>query len=88
MNKAEKEQALKLSTLYKELAEKGRNLFSRKCKHPFAKLVVKKDLTINLIDNDFEHITYHLHCTHCDTNLDIKYARLIGGVDAFLNRGN
>ena len=36
---------------------------------------------------DFTTVTYHLYCTLCDKEINIKYAKLIGGVDAFFERG-
>ena len=63
-------------------------MFKRKCKHPFAVLVAEKDSTEFKIDEDFIGVDYHLLCTECNETLTLKYAKLIGGVDAFLARGS
>jgi len=57
------------------------------CKHPFASLIVEKDDTTVYIDEDFSRVTYYLRCQKCRTSLPVKYAKLNGGVDAFLERG-
>ena len=36
---------------------------------------------------DFIDVNIKLYCTSCGKDVDIKYAKLIGGVDAFLERG-
>ena len=61
------------------------NIF--KCKHPANMLMVEKDSTIKNIDEDFDEITHHLICLKCDETVKIKYAKMIGGVDAFMERG-
>lgn len=57
------------------------------CKHPAKQLQVKKDSTETIIDKDFIEVTHHLHCSWCNKDVDIKYAKLIGGVEGFLKRG-
>ena len=61
------------------------NLF--KCKHPVDSLIVDKDATIKNIDEDFDEITYHFICIECDKKVNVGYAKMIGGVDAFIERG-
>ena len=61
-----------------------------KCKHPARNLFVKKDATVEpspKYPENFTNITYHLFCNHCRADVDIKYAKMIGGVDEFLKRG-
>jgi len=57
-----------------------------KCQHPAERLYVNKDATIKKKDDDFNIVTYHLHCGKCGKNVDIIYAQMIGGVDEFLKR--
>ena len=61
-------------------------LFNKKCNHPANSLVVYKDATVENIDEDFNKVTYHLQCS-CGEMVDIKYAKMIGGVDGFMERG-
>jgi phosphoserine aminotransferase len=61
------------------------NLF--KCKHPFKSLIVEKNHTIKQVDEDFNHINYYLMCSNCDTKLTLGWASLVGGVDAYIERG-
>ncbi len=61
------------------------NIF--KCRHPANSLVVDKDATVKNIDEDFDEITYHLFCTDCNEKVEVGYAKMIGGVDAFIERG-
>ncbi len=62
------------------------NWFS--CKHPFHRLGVLGEAVVKPIDADFESVTYRLICRHCGAeDLELAYARMIGGVDAFLERG-
>ena len=60
--------------------------FSGKCNHPLGMLVVAKDATKELVDEDFTHITYHFRCRVCRGYVNITYAKLNGGVGGFLNR--
>ncbi|NIP56119.1 hypothetical protein GWN42_31265 [candidate division KSB1 bacterium] len=62
-------------------------MFKFLCKHPFKSLAVEKDQTSQYADEDFEHITYHLFCRSCGKSLPLTYAKCIGGVDAFFDRG-
>lgn len=55
-----------------------------KCKHPAAALIVEKDSTIEVIDNEFSKITHHLFCRQCRENVDICYAKLRCRPEAFL----
>lgn len=55
-----------------------------KCKHPIDKLYVKKEQTVEKVDKDFEHVTYYFRCVKCNKEINIKHARLIYGVTAFL----
>lgn len=58
-----------------------------KCNHPADWLMVEKDQTVEPLDDDFESITFHLRCIKCNEKVDINYAKMIGGVDAFIERG-
>lgn len=58
-----------------------------KCSHPFDSLFVAKDATQVEADLNFYNITYHFHCQKCGKDLDKTYAKMIGGVDAFMKRG-
>ena len=58
-----------------------------KCNHPANWLMVEKDQTVESLDDDFESITFHLRCIKCSEKVDINYAKMIGGVDAFIERG-
>ena len=57
-----------------------------KCKHPFNAIGVEKEHASVIHDADFEHIDYHFFCRNCGEKLTLKYAKMIGGVDAFLSR--
>jgi len=57
------------------------------CNHPANRLLVKKELTSEKKDADFNIVTYHLFCNRCMKDVDITYAQMIGGVDEFLKRG-
>ena len=61
------------------------NLF--KCSHPADRLVVEKDQTVTPHDEDFEHIDYHFICMKCNKPVTIGYAKMIGGVEAYMERG-
>jgi hypothetical protein len=61
------------------------NLF--KCVHPADQLVVEKDQTVTPYDEDFEHIECHFICMKCNKPVTIGYAKMIGGVDTFIERG-
>ena len=56
------------------------------CKHPASALAVKKDSSSKPLDVDFMQITHHLYCKRCNKEIDLSYAKLNGGVDAFLSR--
>ncbi len=58
-----------------------------KCKHPANRLAVKNDSTEEYIDADFIRVIHHLFCQKCMADVDIKYAKMKGGVKAFLARG-
>jgi hypothetical protein len=58
-----------------------------KCSHPANSLIVEKDATIKNIDEDFDAVDYHFICTKCGENVTVGYAKMIGGVDAFIERG-
>ncbi len=58
-----------------------------KCKHPVDSLVVEKDATVIEHDKDFEYIDYHFVCINCGEKVKIGYAKMIGGVEAFIKRG-
>lgn len=60
--------------------------FFKPCTHPFDRLGVEEHATSEIKDEDFEHITYHLICRKCNKRLPLKYTKLIGGVEAFLDR--
>lgn len=57
-----------------------------KCNHPADLLAVQKDQTVTPFDEDFEHIDYHFVCMKCNKPVTIGYAKMIGGVDAFMER--
>lgn len=61
------------------------NIF--KCKHPFEFLQVAKDATETPIDEDFTKISYHFYCSKCNKEVTTSYAKMVGGVDAFIERG-
>jgi hypothetical protein len=50
-------------------------------------LAVEKDATVKNIDKDFDQVTYHLICLICDEDVKVKYAKMIGGVNEFIERG-
>ena len=58
-----------------------------KCKHPANRLAVKDHSTEERIDEDFTRVIHHLLCRKCGADVDIKYAKTNGGVEAFLERG-
>ena len=58
-----------------------------KCSHPANSLVVEKDQTVVNHDEDFDYIDYHFICTKCNKPVKIGYAKMVGGVDAFIERG-
>jgi hypothetical protein len=58
-----------------------------KCKHPARWLGVKKQETVEKKSADFDVVTYHLRCCKCGEDVALSYAKMIGGVDAFLKRG-
>jgi hypothetical protein len=58
-----------------------------KCKHPADWLIVEKNQTVKPYDEDFEDVTIHLRCVKCSEKINISYAKMIGGVDAFIERG-
>ena len=57
------------------------------CNHPFKRLAVEMEATEKPIDDDFTEITYYIVCRKCSEVLLLKHAKLIGGVDAFMERG-
>lgn len=59
-----------------------------KCKHPANRLAVKTDSTEERIDADFTRVIHHLFCQNCMEDVNIKYAKTNGGVEAFLKRGS
>ena len=61
------------------------NIF--KCSHPADRLVVEKDATVTNHDEDFDFVDYHFICTICGEKVTVGYAKMIGGVDAFIERG-
>ena len=58
-----------------------------KCKHKLSDLIVQKAETREIIDEDFEKITYHFKCLNCRKIVTKGYTELRGGVNAFLERG-
>lgn len=65
-------------------------MFWNKCNHPFDRLAVQKDSTV--VDDpkypgDYNLVTHHLFCRKCGEKLDIKYAQMVGGYDAWMERG-
>lgn len=57
-----------------------------KCAHPARALIVKTDSTEARIDDDFTEVTYNLLCAKCRKQVTISYAKMHGGLDAFLKR--
>jgi len=57
-----------------------------KCKHPASMLFVYSEETVEPNDEDSVIVTYHLYCRKCNEKIDISYAKLIGGVDAYFAR--
>lgn len=59
-----------------------RNLFDLfkifACSHPLARLSVVRQPTVIPADFDFEHITFHFHCSICDQDVDKHYAHKLG----------
>jgi hypothetical protein len=51
-----------------------------KCKHPASRLAVKTDSTEEYIDEYVVRVIHHLFCRKCMADVDIKYAKTIGGV--------
>ena len=47
-----------------------------KCKHPIAKLIVEKDSTIRVHDDDFFIVTYYFKCMNCQKSVIKEYAKL------------
>jgi hypothetical protein len=60
------------------------NIF--KCKHPFESLYVQKNAVEIEIDQDFAQVRYHFICEKCGKELTMAYTKLVGGVDAFIDR--
>ncbi len=58
-----------------------------KCNHPVDYLVVEKDQTVVHHDEDFDYIDYHFICVKCNEKVTVQYAKMVGGVDAFIERG-
>jgi hypothetical protein len=59
-----------------------------KCTHPAKWLRIEKDQTSKPKDEDFYILTNHLRCLNCGELVDIKAAGFVGGVDAFMARGD
>lgn len=59
-----------------------------KCKHPADALLIRKQETVEPIDKDFDRVTYHFRCIRCDKEINKSYARMIGGLEGFLSRGD
>lgn len=57
-----------------------------KCSHPFSRVYVADEHTVEPKDADFEHVHYHLFCQKCGERLTLSHAKMIGGVKAFLAR--
>uniref|UniRef100_A0A6M3M5F9 Uncharacterized protein n=1 Tax=viral metagenome TaxID=1070528 RepID=A0A6M3M5F9_9ZZZZ len=58
-----------------------------RCKHPAGRLGPHSPTpTVTPIDEDFEKVTFHLHCWECGKKVDVSCTSLVDGVDAFLNR--
>jgi len=58
-----------------------------KCKHPFSSLYVEKAATIEILDEDFERVTYYFQCFKCNKLVQKQHCSLIGGVEGFMARG-
>ena len=56
-----------------------------KCKHPARLLGVQAAETVEPAKGEFQKVTYHLYCCRCGEKVRISYAKLIGGVDKFLD---
>lgn len=57
------------------------------CGHKAEYLVVSKDHSTVQVDADWAKITYHLHCTNCGKDVDIGHSKMIGGIEAYMQRG-
>jgi hypothetical protein len=62
------------------------NLF--KCQHPAKELAVAKEATEKQHDEDFNIVTYHLFCGKCGEQIVLTHAKMVGGVEAYIERGN
>lgn len=61
------------------------NLF--KCKHPAAYLTIYSTKpVVEDVDQDFERVTFRMHCIKCNTQVDKSAMTLKGSVEEFLNR--
>ncbi len=59
------------------------------CKHPAYWLRWDESVSTEVtpIDEDFEGHTMKCHCDKCGKDVTLSFARLIGGVDGFMQRG-
>ena len=61
-----------------------------RCQHPARALAVRSEQRVapdSDTPEDHEIVTYRLLCMKCGRDVDIRYARLIGGVAGFMARG-
>lgn len=61
-----------------------------KCKHPASALFPKKDHTetpSKEYPEYFTEVTFYAYCIRCGEPVTLSYAKMIGGVDGFLERG-
>jgi hypothetical protein len=49
-------------------------------------LYVQKNAVEIEIDQDFAQVRYHFICKKCGKELTTAYTKLVGGVDAFIDR--
>ena len=58
-----------------------------KCQHPAKWLAVAKEATEKQHDEDFNIVTYHLFCRKCGEQINLTHAKMVGGVEAYIERG-
>jgi hypothetical protein len=54
------------------------------CQHPSYLPAVEKEATMEVVDDDFTNVDYHLVCRGCGELVTIKHAKLTHGVSGFL----
>lgn len=59
--------------------------FNHKCSHPFESLFVEKEHMIEVVDADFEEVTYFLYCADCKSVVTLKHSKTRHGIEAFMS---